>query len=56
LGRQNNHHPEKSYSVPQTCRLACCKDTMAIGSHKWPKGKTGEARNRNSPHGKDAVK
>jgi hypothetical protein len=29
--------------------------TMAVGSHKGPMGKTGDARNTNSPNGMDAV-
>jgi hypothetical protein len=36
-----------------SCGPADGLTTMAIGSHKGPIGKTGEARNRNSPHGKD---
>jgi hypothetical protein len=47
---KGNHHPKglKYSGVLPIPRL-----TMAIGSHKWPIGKVGEARNRNSPQGKD---
>jgi hypothetical protein len=52
IAKSNNHPKWLKYSAV----LPIPRLTMAIGSHKRPIGKTGEARNRNSPHGKDGRK
>jgi hypothetical protein len=47
---KSNYHPKR---LKYSAVLPIPHLTMAVGSHKRPIGKTGEARNRNSPHGKD---
>jgi hypothetical protein len=51
IARSNSQPKRLKYSAV----LPIPRLTMAIGSHKWPIGKIGEALNRSSPHGKDRL-